>query len=158
MTSSGPEPYRSQSPWNDRRPAVLVLACSDGRYEKALDGFCRESLRLEGYDRLFIPGGVQALRLEGLLPKFAWSTRRWLRFLVERHLLERMILVSHEGCAWYREMSWGPDAARADAERERADLRASAAEILGLWPKLRVEAWHAKPDSGRVAFEPVTRA
>jgi hypothetical protein len=34
-----PTPFISTNLWNIERPHVLVVACSDGRYQEALDEF-----------------------------------------------------------------------------------------------------------------------
>ena len=149
--------HRSESAWRDERPRVLVLACSDGRYEEALDEFCRESLRIEGYDRLLIPGGIQILR-HALLPKFAWAGRRLLRFLLDKHGIRRLVLVAHEGCGWYRHMNWGPDAQIDPAERQRRDLLGVMQDLREDWPALEVTPYLARPEGGRVTFEAVASA
>jgi hypothetical protein len=149
------EAYRSEAAWRDQRPAVLVIACSDGRFEAALDEFCARALGLTGYDRFFVPGGIQILRLGSLLPKFEWAGRRFLRFLVDAHGLERVICVTHEGCAWYRKPPWGPDAMLDLQSRQRRDLTEVIRDLGALWPALKVEGYHARPEGGMVLFEAV---
>lgn len=150
--------FRSEAAWKDARPAVLVVACSDGRFDDALDEFCTRHLGLAGYDRLFVPGGTMILRLGSLLPKFEWVGRKLMRFLMDKHALERVVLLSHEGCAWYREIRWGPAAMLDMKERQRRDLLETAKDLAAMWPEARVECWHARPDGGKVAFEAVLAA
>ena len=150
-----PDPYRSEAVWLDRRPGALVVACSDGRFDEALDEFCSKRLGLAGYDRLFVQGGIQILRLGSLLPKFEWAGRRLLRFLVDQHDLKRLVCVSHHGCAWYRELKWGPEAHLDSEIRQKRDLAAVAGDLRELWSGLKVEAYFARPEGGRAVFEDV---
>ena len=48
------EPFISANTWIIERPHVLVVACSDGRYQKPLDEFLREHLNIVDYDRMYV--------------------------------------------------------------------------------------------------------
>ena len=97
--------FRSGKPYVDEGSAVLVVSCSSNSFLPYLREFLEKELALaEGtYDLLLVPGGPQFLLLTEYLPKFAWVGRKWITFLVERHGLKRVVVVSHDGCAWYQD-------------------------------------------------------
>jgi len=87
--------YLSRSPWNDERPRVLIVACSDGRLQTNLDEFLEHDLGIKNYDRLYTPGGGGALATSGLEHTRAEHHRRECRFLIEAHRVEDLYLVFH---------------------------------------------------------------
>jgi len=88
------ESYICRNPWNDARPRVLVVACSDGRLQENLDEFL-DSRGIEHYDRLFVPGGPGALASSGFELLRLDQLRRETRFLVEAHGIEDLFLIFH---------------------------------------------------------------
>lgn len=97
--------------WKEDRPRVLVVACSDGRLQEALDDFLHESLGIFEYDRLYLPGGPGALACSGYEYARSDRHRQEFRFLLEAHMIEEVLLIFHgpsmdgpEGaaCADYR--------------------------------------------------------
>ena len=52
--------YVSERRWSEERPRVLVVACSDGRLQEAVDDFLQNHLGILDYDRLYAPGGPGA--------------------------------------------------------------------------------------------------
>lgn len=84
-----------------------------------------------------------------------------MKFLVERHRLRRVVLVTHEDCAWHDDERMFPallhrlaaGASGADSPRERrlGDLRRMTRALHELLPPLAVEAYFAeKQADGKV--------
>jgi hypothetical protein len=145
--------FRSGKPYTDKGSAVLVVSCSSNSFFPYLREFLEKELALvEGtYDLLLVPGGPQFLLLTDYLPKFAWVGRKWITFLVERHGLKRVVVVSHDDCAWYQEerlipafvLKFGHDS-MSHAERQKRDLVEVVSSLRELLPATSVEAWYAE--------------
>jgi hypothetical protein len=61
------------------------------------------ALKLPRYDRLAVPGGAACLASHFSAYREEEGVIEQLRFLVHVHDLERVVLVAHEGCAFYTE-------------------------------------------------------
>ncbi len=72
-----------------------MVACSDGRYQEALDEFLRQHLGIVDYDRMYVPGGPGALAGSTLSYFRGDQFRQETAFLIERHGIERVVLVFH---------------------------------------------------------------
>ncbi len=151
--------YTSQRPFVEHEITTLVICCSSNAFLPYTQEFVEKGLGLEPghYDLLAVPGGPQFLLLTEYLPKFAWVGHKWVKFLVERHRLKRVIAISHEDCAWYNDDRFVPKflqqfgVGQSLKERQRQDLReiAQALRAVGL----SVEAYYAeKGTDGRVHF------
>ncbi len=158
------ESYTPAAPFADREATVLVVACSSNSLFPHLRQFLEKGLGLaEGsFDMLLVPGGPQFLLLTEYLPKFAWVGQKWINFLVERHGLSRIVVVSHEDCSWYKEerllpaflMRFGHEAGSLK-ERQKADLLDVAGSLRRSLPSIRVEAYYAeKGADGFLRFQP----
>jgi hypothetical protein len=152
--------YTSQTPFVEHESTVLVIACSSNAFLPYTQEFLEKQLGLGPgrYDLLAVPGGPQFLLLTEYLPKFAWVGHRWVKFLVERHRLKRVIVISHEDCAWYSEERLVPaflqkfGVGKSLKERQREDLKEIVAALRNL--ALPVEAYYAeKGADGFVQFQ-----
>ncbi len=132
--------------------AVLVIHCSDARFQRHFQDFLRADLGVEHYTLLAVPGGVQALTLVDYLPKFSWAGWRWVKFLVDLSPPARAILIAHEDCRWYLSQRFGttPQEAR---EKQLRDLRTARAGLVDRFGKVPVELYYARLGDGRAAFE-----
>lgn len=153
--------YKSQAPFAERESAVLVIACNSNVFLPYTREFLEKHLGLsEGsYDLLAVPGGAQFLLLTEYLPKFAWVGHRWVKFLVERHRLRKIIVIAHQDCAWYSEERLVPQflqkfgVGRSFQERQREDLREIVQALRHLSLPITVEAYYAeKSADGFVQF------
>lgn len=153
--------YRSQTPFVEKESTVLVIACTSNVFLPYTREFLEKHLGLsEGsYDLLAVPGGGQFLLLTEYLPKFAWVGHRWVKFLVERHRLRRVIVMAHQDCAWYSEERLVPaflqkfGVGKSLKERQREDLREIAHALRQLSLPITVEAYYAeKSADGFVQF------
>src|SRR5947209_20629487 len=93
--------YHAMERWQGERIGALALYCSDGRWGEAFDEFCHQHLRLPRYDRLAIPGGPAWIAAPPEGSDQLHATRVHMDFLVRAHELERVVLITHYGCAWY---------------------------------------------------------
>ena len=136
---------RTATLWDSTDPDVLVVACSDGRFQEELDHFLREALHVTHYDRLYVPGGAGALAPSGVEFTRAAAIQRECRFLIEAHGIKRVILLFHGPT------SDGPDeAACGDYRREfpnysvnqiRNQQETDLVELLraGIWSGVELE-------------------
>lgn len=150
--------HQPSSKVNRNHTDVLVVHCSDHRFQAGIHEFLNSSLNLnENYDLLVIPGGPQCLTLVEYLPKFSWAGWRWFRFLLEAHELKRLILIAHQDCGWYKKL---PFHLRSSSELricQEEDLRKVRQVVTKDFSGLSVELYYAGWDSNdRVAVEPVT--
>ena len=145
--------FRSGKAYADKGSSVLVVSCSSNSFFPYLREFLEKELALADgtYDLLLVPGGAQFLLLTEYLPKFAWVGRKWITFLVERHGLSRIVVVSHDGCAWYQDERLIPafvlkfgHVAMSLAEKQKRDLVEVASSLGVLFPTTSVEAWYAE--------------
>ena len=138
MTAVSESPYVCRIPWDDARPRILVVACSDGRLQENLDEFLN-SRGIKHYDRLFVPGGPGALASSGYELLRLDQIRRETKFLVEAHGIEEVFLIFH-GAA-----SHGPEiACCADYKRKLPGIGAheiNTAQLQDVTELQRLFAW-----------------
>jgi hypothetical protein len=136
--------------WNHERPHTLVIACSDGRFQKDLDDFLHRELGIDHYDRLYIPGGPGGLAPTGIEFSRSHQLRTECRFLIAAHGIEHTVLVFHGPAAG------GPDEAvcgdyrrklpRASAHEIRLRQEQDAGDVLasGLWTGVDVVVYRCE--------------
>jgi len=147
------------------RPHVLVVACSDGRYQNVLDDFLRNHLGITDYDRVYIAGGPGALASSSLSYFRGDQFRQETAFLIERHGIERIVLIFHgpllDGgpkeavCADYdRKMPYASPA-EIHAQHEK-DLKEVLRDIRKMNAALQIQIFRAEVRSDlRVQFTPL---
>ncbi len=128
-TVSAPD-YVSGPKWSATRPLALVVCCSDGRLQTAIDDFLHHELGVVYYDRLYAPGGPAALATRSCEFLRAETFRKDYQFLSVAHSIEQVIFIFHsaaEGgpeeaiCAHYRRLL--PQATREEiAARQLEDM------------------------------------
>ena len=115
--------------------------------------FLQNGLGLPRYDRLALPGGPGTLagyaeaRLEqeGLVDE--------LKFLIDAHGLTRVVLIQHQGCAFYTaHLRVAP---KQMEMLQRADLVRAAYFIRHTTSLDNVEAYFARRTEQHIVFEPV---
>lgn len=138
--------------WNPQRIHALAIYCSDGRWGEAFDEYCHESLEIPRYDRFAIPGGPLALTLRDASLMTAYDAARdQIHFLVEGHHLDRIVLITHWGCAAYhRLLHREPDDC---LPAQLDDLQQAARTLRGWFAGIDVDAHVAMHDGARVWFE-----
>jgi hypothetical protein len=150
--------YQPSSKVNRADTDVLVVHCSDHRFQAGLYEFLNLGLNLdENYDLLAIPGGPQCLTLVEYLPKFSWASWKWFRFLVEAHAPRRVILIAHQDCGWYKSLPFFLHTSSNPRHRQEEDLRRVRNALTKDFPGLNVELFYAGWDaSDRVTLDPVS--
>lgn len=141
--------YESSIAYEEARIGAAAIYCSDGRVGAHFDDFLQCGLELPRYDRIALPGGPATLAGHGQ----ARSVTSELRFLAEVHQLERVVLITHQGCAFYRKVL-----GLSGDELERAqlrDLRRAVDSVKDATGLSEVSGFFARLDADRVRFEPV---
>ena len=146
--------YESPLRYVSSRMHAAALYCSDGRVGEQIDDFLHKGLAMPRYDRLCLPGGPACLagypqahlEEQGVLDE--------LKFLVEVHKLQRVVLIQHQACAFY--------ATRLELKEprlelvQRADLVRAAAFVHRVTNLDAIEAYFARITGDQMAFEAVT--
>jgi hypothetical protein len=134
--------------------AVVVIQCSDPRYQVHCQDFLQNGLRISRYALLAVPGGVQTLTLVDYLPKFSWAGWRWLKFLRNLMQPDRIVLIAHDDCRWYFENRFAVSAEQARA-RQVEDLRRARAGLIERFGPVQVDLFYATLDGDRAIFRGV---
>jgi hypothetical protein len=152
-----PAIFTAGETWIPERIHALAIYCSDGRWGEAFDEFCHAGLGLPRYDRFAVPGGpAWATMRDVSLLKAYDAARQHLTFLARAHALERVVLITHYGCAFYAELlGLEPDAC---LPAQEADLKTAASNLRGWIAGLRVDAYVAMRRDERVTFHPLEGA
>ena len=142
--------FVSSIPFDGARIHAASIYCSDGRAGEQIDEFLHEGLHLPRYDRLAMPGGP-ACYSGGLWE--GHSAERQLDFLNRVHGLERVVLIAHQGCAFYSDWLKVPEDQL--EQRQRDDLAKAAARIRLAQPNVVVEAYFLRRNEAQMWFDPV---
>jgi hypothetical protein len=143
--------YQSTIPYEAVRIHAAAVYCSDGRIGEQIDEFLHEGLGLPRYDRVACPGGPVALAGRLLAQWESRGVEDQIRFLVQAHDAKQVVLVAHEGCAYYgRRLGFGPEQALVE---QRADLRSAGAAVQRINSAIEVAAFFAHVDGSEVWFE-----
>jgi hypothetical protein len=145
--------FTSSWRWDEDRIHAMALYCSDGRWGLAFDEFCQKHLRIPRYDRWAVPGGPAWLLPSGDETGFLQAARLQLDFLVQAHGLERIVLISHYGCAYYAQrLQLPPDECLAF---QKEDLRRAAGTLRGWYPDIGIENFIAMRSGSQLSFHGV---
>jgi hypothetical protein len=144
--------YESPQPYEDARIHAAAVYCSDGRIGEQIDDFLHKGLGLPRYDRVAVPGGPACL--SGRLMAF-WEARGvedQVRFLARVHGLGRVVLIAHQGCAYYAQRLGIPPESILAAQQE--DLIRASRLVEGL-AGVKAEPYLARLAGTAVRFEPL---
>ena len=144
--------YTSPTPYHAERIYAAAMYCSDGRIGDQIDDFLHHGTGFPRYDRLVCPGGPVALSGRLLALWDARGVEEQLRFLVEVHDIKSVVLVAHEGCAYYAHRLALPAGQVESAQRE--DLRRAADAIVRLASGVTVARYFARHAGTAIRFEP----
>jgi len=151
--ASSPNVYRSSLPYERSRIHAAAIYCSDGRVGEQFDDFLQTGLKLPRYDRVALPGGPSCLADHPQAHLQAQGIVEELKFLVEVHGLKRIVLIAHEGCAFYTTRLELRD--RRLELLQRSDLVRAAATVRRVTEIDAVEAYYARHGAGVIEFESV---
>lgn len=148
--SNRPKNYTSALPYDEQRIGAAAIYCSDGRFGEQMDEFLHNSLGLPRYDRVAVPGGAACLGGHMMVYHEAQALDRQLSFLITSHGLNRIVMIAHENCGFYKGL-W---LSEMSIEKQQAlDLK-KAGELIKLHhPKVQTEGWLARKVNGKVCFE-----
>ena len=145
--------YESPLAYDRNRIGAGAIYCSDGRIGEHFDDFLQNGLGLPRYDRIALPGGPACLAGHPQAHLEQQGVVDELQFLVQVHGLKRIVLIAHEGCAFY--------ATRLELKEkrlelvQRADLVRAAAFIHRVTNIDAIHAYFARMVSGRIRFEAI---
>ena len=146
-------PYESKLAYDRTRIKAASVYCSDGRVGEHFDEFLQQGLSLPRYDRVALPGGPACLAGHPQAHLEEQGVVDELKFLVESHGLKRIVLIAHQGCAFYM------DRLKLEGRRlelvQRADLVRAAAFAHRVTGLSDIAAFFARLTDDRVIFEPV---
>jgi len=145
--------YTSSLPFDVERIGAAAVYCSDGRYGDQMDEFLHLRLGLPRYDRVAIPGGAACLAAHPAAFRERGAMDKQLRFLVESHHLDRVVLIAHEDCGFYKHVARLRKVPM--EQQQRADLAAAAALIRGYAAGVEADAYMARKVEGLVRFDPI---
>jgi hypothetical protein len=143
-------PFVSTIPYVGERVLAAAVYCSDGRIGDQVDDFLHHGLGFPRYDRLACPGGPVALSGR---PAAYWDSRgteEQLRFLGQVHAVRTVVLIAHEGCAYYlRRLALAPENVE---EEQRDDLNRATMAVSRLAPNAKVLRYFAHHSSDGISF------
>ncbi len=152
-TDTGKPPYHSPLPFDADRIHAAAVHCSDGRFGEHIDDFLHNVMGLPKYDRLAVPGGAACLAGHFATYREEEALAEQLRFLIAAHRIRRVVLIAHEGCAYYGErLRISPLQLHAT---QIADLEKAVIRVRSLGSHLAVEPIFAYRDGIHVRFERV---
>lgn len=146
-------PYESRLPYDRNRIRAGAIYCSDGRVGEHFDDFLQNALGLPRYDRIALPGGPACLAGHPQAHLEEKGVVDELQFLVQVHELRRIVLIAHDGCAFYTSRLELKD--RRLELVQRADLVRAAAYIHRVTQIDAVDAYFARLLEGRIQFEAI---
>ena len=145
--------YESRFRYESARIGAAAIYCSDGRLGEHFDDFLQQGLSLPRYDRVTLPGGPACLAGHPQAHLEEQGVVDELKFLVEVHGLKRVVLIAHQGCAFY-----GTRLELKEPRLElvqRADLVRAAAFVHRVTGLDAIDAYFARHAEDRVMFEQV---
>ncbi len=156
-SSQDPTVFDSSTPLSNEPLVAAAVYCSDGRFRPHFDEFLQTGLQLHRYDRLVIPGGPACLATHFSTFREEEAAVEQLRFLIEAHQLQLVVLIAHQTCAFYTQRLQIPELQLETQQRE--DLQKAIGRLRTFSPDLEVLAFFARlHQNGSVSFEPVPPA
>jgi hypothetical protein len=146
--------YESSVRFDEGRFRAAAIYCSDGRFGEQIDDFLHNGLRLPRCDRLVVPGGAACLAGHFLAFREEEGLIEQMRFLIQVHDLERIVLIAHQECAFYCHRLH-VSLPRLEGQ-QREDLLAAGERLRSLARHLAVDCFFArKRATGTIRFEPL---
>jgi hypothetical protein len=145
--------FDSKTPYEPQRIHAAAIYCSDGRLGEHFDDVLQNGLKLPRYDRLALPGGPGTLAEHPQARLEHAAVADELKFLVEVHGLDRIVLIQHQNCAFYT----GRLALSGFSveQQQRADIKTAADFVREVTKVDRIEAYFARRMDAHVRFEPI---
>jgi hypothetical protein len=145
--------YQSPIPYEATRMHAAAIYCSDGRIGTHFDDFMVHGLGLPRYDRLCLPGGPACLADHPEANLEEKGVVDELHFLVEVHQLQRVVLIAHEGCAFYSNRLGLSQSQMLDTQTK--DLGLAGAYVHKVIGVTDIDAYFARFQGDEIVFEQV---
>ncbi|HLG16469.1 MAG TPA: hypothetical protein VJH03_18480 [Blastocatellia bacterium] len=139
--------YRAAAGRQDSGAEAVVVHCSDHRFQQAFREFLSEALGLASYALLAIPGGAHFNSMEELQPKFAKAGLQSLKFLVNRTGAQRIILIGHDDCLFFKEQLQFFFTEADLNQKQITSLIRARQSLQGWFTRARVELYFVAADS-----------
>jgi hypothetical protein len=149
--SLAPATFASPDHFHAQRVGALAIYCSDGRFGESFDQFCHHALHIPRYDRFAVPGGPAWInQIDTDLPDLYSAAKGQLDYLVRAHDLNRIILITHFACGFYK------DRLKRDPmdclSLQAADVKKAAQTLLGWFEGIAIEGYVAMRNDDLVTF------
>ncbi len=152
-SSDNPLVFDSSIPFDTNRIRAVAVYCSDGRFGEQFDELLHQALELPRYDRLAVPGGAACLASHFATYREEEGVVEQLRFLIEVHGIERVVLIAHENCAFYTQrLNISPLQLES---QQRDDMKKAIRRVQSLKRELSVLALFARIRGHTIRFESV---
>jgi hypothetical protein len=149
-----PETYRSRK-IAGTPSHVVVIHCSDPRYQPHFQDFLRSGLGLTNYGLLAIPGGVELMSPSERSDTLRMQGGAWLEFMTKLMTAERCILIGHADCRWYLENRIEPNEGCLKEHQSR-DMNSVREDIQRRFPRVQVEIYFAEIEGQEASFQELT--
>jgi hypothetical protein len=148
-----PKTFVSSVPYVGERIFAAAVYCSDGRIGDQVDDFLHHGLGLPRYDRVACPGGPVLLSGRAAGYWDAQGVEHQLRFLGQVHDIRTVVLIAHEGCAYYlRRLAIAAESVQAE---QRDDLQRATMAVSRAVPRASVLRYFARHSGDGISFEGV---
>ena len=145
--------HHSSIPFDRNRIGAAAVYCSDGRLGEHVDDLLFNTLKLPRYDRLVVPGGAACLAGHFSAYREEEGVSEQLRFLLNVHEVRRVVLIAHQGCAYYTQ--WLHVPTQQLEARQLEDLAKAVRHVERFGIDIEVSAYFARHQEERVSFERV---
>jgi hypothetical protein len=145
--------FESSIGFDSNRVRAVAVYCSDGRFGEQVDELLHQGLQLPRYDRLVVPGGAACLAGHFETYREGEAIVDQLQFLLAVHQVHRVVLIAHDGCAYYSERLRVSPLQRESKQHE--DMLKAIRRVKSLDFDLNVDAYFARLDGAKVKFEAV---
>ncbi len=140
--------YRSPIKYDSQRIQAAAVYCSDGRFGAQFDDLFHLGLSLPRYDRLAVPGGAACLAGHFHAYREEEGVVNQLKFLIDVHGLNRIVLVAHDNCAFYSERLRVSPLQIESQQIE--DLKKAIRRVRSISSQLEIQAFFARVDLNAV--------
>lgn len=147
--------FESSVRFESSRIHAVAVYCSDGRFGEQVDELLHAGLGLPRYDRLAVPGGAACLARHFETFREEDGVIEQLRFLLTVRRVQRVVLIAHEGCAFYSErLRVSPLQLET---RQREDISKAIDRVKRFGLNVEVAAFFARLNGPTVRFDRILK-
>jgi hypothetical protein len=140
-----------------KKKDTLVVTCSGTGCTHEVVKFLERSYELRecDYDLLAVPGSIHSLGGSSIaIRPFKETIDFFISFLVEHHLLTRVVAIDHDDCAWFSHLKQTDPAFKKVSQREMRDTL-NARLLKKLYLGISFDCWFVSKKDGEYMFEKV---